>query len=74
MLKTPCDEAIVRSTIELAHGLELIAIAEGVEDEATLDRLRVLGCDRVQGYHLGRPMPLDQLTEWLVTSPWGTAG
>ena len=74
MLKNSSDEAIVRSTIELAHSLGLTAIAEGVEDEATLDRLRSLGCDRIQGYHLGRPMPFDQLTEWLATSPWGTAG
>ena len=73
MLKNSSDEAIVRSTIELAHSLGLRAIAEGVEDEATLDRLRTLGCDRAQGYHLGRPMPLTQLTEWLATSPWGTA-
>jgi EAL domain-containing protein (putative c-di-GMP-specific phosphodiesterase class I) len=72
MLKNSSDEAIVRSTIELAHSLGLRAIAEGVEDEATLDRLRTLGCDLAQGYHLGRPMPLAQLTEWLATSPYGT--
>jgi EAL domain-containing protein (putative c-di-GMP-specific phosphodiesterase class I) len=71
MLKNSSDEAIVRSTIELAHSLGLKAIAEGVEDEATLDRLRELGCDQAQGYHVGRPMPLSQLIEWLATSPWG---
>ena len=71
MLKNSSDEAIVRSTIELAHSLGLRAIAEGVEDEPTLDRLRELGCDEAQGYHVGRPMPLAQLREWLATSPWG---
>ena len=73
MLKNSSDEAIVRSTIELAHSLGLRAIAEGVEDQPTLDRLRLLGCDEAQGYHMGRPMPLAQLVDWLATSPWGTA-
>ena len=72
MRKNSSDEAIVRSTIELAHSLGLRAIAEGVEDRPTLDRLRELGCDEAQGYHVGRPMPLTQLREWLVSSPWGT--
>ena len=71
MLKNSSDEAIVRSTIELAHNLGLRAIAEGVEDAATLDRLRVLGCDRAQGFYMGRPMPLAELAAWLTTSEWG---
>ena len=49
--------AIVRSTIDLTHALGLRMVAEGVEDEPTLEVLRALGCDRVQGWHLGRPMP-----------------
>ena len=71
MLTNSSDEAIVRSTIELAHNLGLRAIAEGVEDEPTLDRLRGLGCDLAQGYFIGRPMPLVQLVSWLETSAWG---
>jgi EAL domain-containing protein (putative c-di-GMP-specific phosphodiesterase class I) len=71
MLKNSSDEAIVRSTIELAHNLGLRAIAEGVEDAATLDRLRVLGCDLAQGFYMGLPMPLAELSEWLATSEWG---
>jgi len=74
MLSNSSDEAIVRSTIELAHNLGMRAIAEGVEDQATLDRLRELGCDQAQGYYMGRPMPLAELHEWLATSEWGTAG
>ena len=50
------SEAIVRSTIGLTHGLGLHMVAEGVEDEQTLVMLRDLGCDLVQGWHLGRPM------------------
>ncbi len=49
--------AIVRSTIELTHALGLRMVAEGVENLASLEVLRALGCDRVQGWHLGRPMP-----------------
>ncbi|MDQ6858421.1 MAG: EAL domain-containing protein, partial [Chloroflexota bacterium] len=71
MLKNSSDEAIVRSTIELAHNLGLKSIAEGVEDRATFDRLRELGCDNAQGYYIGRPMPLDELGQWLQTSMWG---
>lgn len=52
--------------------LGLRAIAEGVEDQATLDRLRQLGRDEARGYHLGRPMPLAQLVDRLATSSWGT--
>jgi diguanylate cyclase (GGDEF)-like protein len=48
--------AIVRSTIDLTHALGLRMVAEGVEDEGTLFILRELGCDLVQGWHLGRPM------------------
>jgi diguanylate cyclase (GGDEF)-like protein len=47
--------AIVRSTIDLTHALGLHMVAEGVENEHTLGVLRDLGCDLVQGWHLGRP-------------------
>lgn len=59
------DEVIVRSTIDLAHNLGLRVVAEGVEEEEVLTRLRCLGCDAAQGYHLGRPMPAHKLQEWL---------
>jgi diguanylate cyclase (GGDEF)-like protein len=49
--------AIVRSTVDLTHALGLRMVAEGVEDEGTLFILSELGCDLVQGWHLGRPMP-----------------
>jgi len=55
------DAAIVRSTIDLAHNLGLQLVAEGVEDQETLELLAALGCDLVQGYHLARPMPADDL-------------
>jgi diguanylate cyclase (GGDEF)-like protein len=55
---------IVRSTIDLAHGLGLSVVAEGVEDQATHDALAALGCDQVQGYHIARPMPVHLLSDW----------
>jgi diguanylate cyclase len=52
---------LVRGTIELAHGLGLRVVAEGIEDNATLARLAAYGCDVAQGYHIARPAPADQL-------------
>jgi EAL domain-containing protein (putative c-di-GMP-specific phosphodiesterase class I) len=65
---------IVRSTIELAHNLGLTVVAEGIEDERNLARLRAMGCDEAQGFFMSRPLPEDKLLEWLRTSPYGLAG
>jgi diguanylate cyclase (GGDEF)-like protein len=64
------DALIVRSTIELAHKLGLTVVAGGVEDEATLEQLRELGCDSVQGFLLSRPLPADDVTSWVRESAW----
>jgi diguanylate cyclase (GGDEF)-like protein len=61
------DAAIVQSTIDLAHSLNLIVVAEGVETEVTWNRLRDFGCDQAQGYYLARPMPGPLLTGWLLS-------
>jgi predicted signal transduction protein with EAL and GGDEF domain len=63
MTSDPNDAAIVRSTIELAHNLGLQLVAEGVEDQETLELLAALGCDLAQGYHLARPMPADDVAD-----------
>jgi diguanylate cyclase (GGDEF)-like protein len=67
------DRSIVESTITLAHSLGFVVVAEGIEDEITLDRLRALGCDFAQGYHLGRPKRAAELESVFdgsaVTSP-----
>lgn len=55
---------VVKSTIDLAHRLNAIAVAEGIEDHATMTLLDQLGCDVGQGYHLGKP----QLFSDLITS------
>jgi diguanylate cyclase (GGDEF)-like protein/PAS domain S-box-containing protein len=56
------DAIIVRSTIDLAHNLDLTVVAEGVEDAAVAEVLSGFGCDAVQGYFYGRPVSADQIT------------
>ena len=59
------DAVIVQAIIELAHNLGLKVVAEGVEDQTTQDKLANWGCDIIQGYHLSKPQPPEQLTNWL---------
>jgi diguanylate cyclase (GGDEF)-like protein len=56
------DLALVRSTIKLAHAIGLRVVAEGVEDEGSLELLAELECDLAQGYLISRPMPAGELT------------
>ncbi|MGN6523543.1 MAG: putative bifunctional diguanylate cyclase/phosphodiesterase [Actinomycetes bacterium] len=60
------DEALVSTQIALAHGLGMVAVAEGVETERELECLARLGCDEVQGYLLGRPMSAEDFRRLLV--------
>lgn len=71
MIGNEQDQIIVNSTIHLAHNLGLKVVAEGVETQAVYDRLRELGCDNAQGYHIARPMPVEQAQNWLRESAWG---
>ncbi len=61
------DEAIVRSSVDLARNLGLDVVAEGVETERTWQHLADLGCDQAQGYYFARPMPAADLPAWLAT-------
>jgi diguanylate cyclase (GGDEF)-like protein/PAS domain S-box-containing protein len=60
------DAAIVRAIIQMAAGLDLRTVAEGVEDAATLATLRYFGCDEAQGYYLARPLPAGEFAELLA--------
>jgi diguanylate cyclase len=64
MASSEKDVSIVRSTVQLAHNLGLKVVAEGVEDERCLQRLRELKCDLAQGYLLGRPMRRSAFEQW----------
>jgi diguanylate cyclase (GGDEF)-like protein len=59
------NQAIVRSTVNLAHSMGMYVVAEGVEDQATLHLLAVLNCDMAQGYYLSRPISARDLERWL---------
>ena len=59
------SRAIVRSVVDLGHSLDLLVVAEGVENESSWDELLRLGCDRAQGYLLSRPVSGDDMTRWL---------
>jgi len=60
------DATIARSVVDLGHNLGLHVVAEGVESRRSLELLRDMGCDSAQGFHLGVPMPIDDLEHYLV--------
>jgi diguanylate cyclase (GGDEF)-like protein/PAS domain S-box-containing protein len=63
------DDAVVSAVIDLAHAHDLVVIGEGVETLEQLAALRRMGCDRAQGYLMGRPMPAAELDALLITDP-----
>ena len=72
MMTSRDDRIIVQSTIDLAHNMGLTVTAEGVEDQATLDRLRAMGCDMAQGFLMSRPIAAGAVLGWMRDSPWAT--
>jgi diguanylate cyclase (GGDEF)-like protein/PAS domain S-box-containing protein len=67
------DDSGLRHVVDLGHTMGLKVVAVGVEDQGTLDRLRGLGCDSAQGFHLCPPILAADLTPWLRHSAWGVA-
>lgn len=61
------DEAIVRSTIDLAHNMGLMVVAEGVETRKALMLLNKLGCDTAQGYLISKPLSVDSFDDFIET-------
>ena len=59
------DSVIVRAAIDLGHNLGMRVVAEGVECESTLRTLADASCDIAQGYHIARPMPAEELRQWM---------
>ena len=60
------DPLLVRSSIDLAHALEMEVTAEGVDNPLALSLLRVMGCDLLQGFYVSKPLPLAELTRFLA--------
>jgi diguanylate cyclase len=66
MLKVAGDASIVRTVLDLAHNFGLEAVAEGVEDAVTMQALKDLGCDKIQGYYLSRAVPEEDFKAWWI--------
>ncbi|RZJ13796.1 MAG: EAL domain-containing protein [Rubrivivax sp.] len=64
MSRSKDSATIVRSTIDLAHDLGRLIVAEGVETAGDWAQLAALGCDIAQGYFIARPMPADEFSAW----------
>src|SRR6266508_2170354 len=65
MISNTSGAVIVRSTVDLGRNLGLRVVAEGVEDQATRQELDAMGCDAIQGFYVSRPVPADDLLNWL---------
>jgi EAL domain-containing protein (putative c-di-GMP-specific phosphodiesterase class I) len=64
------DRKIVQAVIDMAHNLDIRVVAEGIENQQSLDMLIGMGCDYGQGYYIARPMALVDLPPWLDNSVW----
>ncbi|MCX4186897.1 EAL domain-containing protein [Methylophaga sp. OBS4] len=62
------NRSIVRSTIAMAHALGITVVAEGAEDEETMEILKVEECDRVQGFVISKPLPEDSFVDFLISA------
>jgi len=63
---SPQDREIVQSVVKLAHSLGKQVVAEGVEDQACLDILKEMRCEKIQGYYYAKPMNFDDFSTWLT--------
>lgn len=59
------SRTVIKTIIDLGHGLGLYTSAEGIESDETLEYLRSIGCDLAQGYAIARPMPSEAVLDWL---------
>ena len=66
MVKNNDDQVIVHTTLTMGHNLSMEVVAEGIEDAITLRKLKDMGCDLAQGYHIARPMPAADFFTWVA--------
>lgn len=60
---------IIESTIEMAHKLGILVIAEGIENQAAIDYLKSIGCDQGQGFYYAKPMSAEEFAKWIKVNP-----
>jgi EAL domain-containing protein (putative c-di-GMP-specific phosphodiesterase class I) len=65
MLASHRDGAVVRATVELAHSLNMVVVAEGIETSDTMRSLELLGCDVGQGFLFSPALPSGELDAWI---------
>jgi EAL domain-containing protein (putative c-di-GMP-specific phosphodiesterase class I) len=63
------DDAVVAAVIDLSHAHDLVVVGEGVETPEQLEALRRAGCDRAQGYLMGKPMTVEDFSDLLLRDP-----
>jgi diguanylate cyclase (GGDEF)-like protein len=68
MLEDENDAIIVRTTIDLAHNMGRVVTAEGVHSQEIFDLLEILRCDMVQGFHIHKPMPIEDFLSLMMHS------
>lgn len=68
ILKDPADLAIVKSIIDLCQGLDLVTIAEGIDDPDIAVALKNLGCNEAQGFYYAKGLPADEFMTWVAQS------
>ena len=68
LIRDANTRTIVRAAIDLSHALGFDVVGEGVESAEIVDRLTVMGCDLIQGYHIAKPMPVAETRVWLDTT------
>ncbi len=66
LLNNTKNNHLLKDTVQLLHNLDKIVVAEGVEDEETLNHLKKLGCEEIQGYYISKPLPKDKLEIFLI--------
>jgi EAL domain-containing protein (putative c-di-GMP-specific phosphodiesterase class I) len=70
----PESLAIIRAVVAMADALEMSTTAEGVETEDELAMIRKLGCDKIQGYFFGRPMPIAEANQLFYQDAYAQGG
>lgn len=60
---SPREQTVIRHLIDLCHDLGMRCVAEGIETPSQIELLKQLGCDRLQGYKIGKPMPAEEFFE-----------